>query len=230
MKVYAVNGSPRKKGNTGVLLQKALDGAASLGNVETETINLYDIAYTGCKSCFACKRLNGKSYGKCALQDGLTPVLEKLAAADAILLGTPIYYHSITGQMQSFIERLLYPYYVYDGKNTSIAPKRMPAAMIYTMNVTDDAKNFWNYEWELERIHYYVGAIFGGCETMYCTDTHQFDDYSKYMAPFYSAEEKARVRAAVFPLECMSAYDLGAKVLKGEMPKREDSRFACIVE
>ena len=56
MKVYAINGSPRKKGNTITLLQKALDGVKESikdQEIETKIINLYDSNYTGCKSCFA---------------------------------------------------------------------------------------------------------------------------------------------------------------------------------
>ncbi|MDQ0205205.1 flavodoxin family protein [Pectinatus haikarae] len=58
MKVLALNGSPRKKWNTAVLLQRALDGAASVG-AQTELIHLYDLKYRGCTSCFACKRKDG---------------------------------------------------------------------------------------------------------------------------------------------------------------------------
>ena len=60
MKVYAINRSPRKKGNTITLLQKALDGVKESikdQEIETKIINLYDLNYTGCKSCFACKRI-----------------------------------------------------------------------------------------------------------------------------------------------------------------------------
>ena len=82
MKIYAINGGPRKKHNTAQLLQAALDGAAAAPcgeAVETEMIHLYDLAYNGCVSCFSCKRKGGKSYGHCAVKDDLTPVLEKLA-------------------------------------------------------------------------------------------------------------------------------------------------------
>ena len=54
MKVIAVNGSPRKEWNTAAMLEKALAGAADQG-AETELIHLYDLKYTGCTSCFACK-------------------------------------------------------------------------------------------------------------------------------------------------------------------------------
>ena len=63
MKVMAINGSPRKDWNTATMLQKALEGSASRG-AETELIHLYDLQFQGCTSCFSCKVLNGKSYGR----------------------------------------------------------------------------------------------------------------------------------------------------------------------
>ena len=141
MKVYAINGSPRKNKNTATLLQKALDGvkeSAKDKEIETEIINLYDLNYTGCKSCFACKRLGGASYGKCAIKDDIYEVLEKLSQADGIIFGSPIYLSNITGQLQSFLERLLFPYLVYDENYSTIAPKKMPTAFIYTMNVQEE--------------------------------------------------------------------------------------------
>ncbi|MGB7787695.1 flavodoxin family protein, partial [Methanoregula sp.] len=112
MNVIAINGSPRKKWNTATLLRHALDGAASEG-AETELINLYDLDFKGCTSCFACKLKGGKSYGKCAMLDELTPVLEKIEAVDALILGSPIYFGNVTGEMRCFMERLLFPYLTY---------------------------------------------------------------------------------------------------------------------
>ena len=109
MKIIAINGSPRKKWNTATLLEKALEGAASLG-AETEFVHLYDLVFKGCTSCFSCKLKGGTSYGKCAMNDGLTPVLEKLATADAFILGSPVYFGTVTGEMRSFMERLLFQY------------------------------------------------------------------------------------------------------------------------
>src|SRR5512143_1634038 len=106
MKVMAFNGSPRKKWNTATLLEKALEGAASEG-AETRLVHLYDITYTGCISCFACKTIGGKSYGKCAAQDGLTPFLREAESADALIFGSPLYFGTVSGQMRSFMERLL---------------------------------------------------------------------------------------------------------------------------
>ena len=70
MKVLAINGSPRKDWNTATLLKAALDGAASEG-AGVELVHLYDLAYHGCVSCFACKLKGGSSYGNCAYKDGV---------------------------------------------------------------------------------------------------------------------------------------------------------------
>ena len=83
MKVLAINGSPRKNHNTATLLQHALDGAKSAG-AETEMIHLADYKYSGCISCFACKRKGTKFIGKCAVNDELTPILEKAMASKAM--------------------------------------------------------------------------------------------------------------------------------------------------
>ena len=77
MKVVAFNGSPRKTWNTAQLLEKAMEGLAS-GGAETTLVHLYDLDFKGCKSCFGCKLKGAKSYGKCAIQDDLTPVLAQV--------------------------------------------------------------------------------------------------------------------------------------------------------
>ena len=69
---------------------KSLCGAADQG-AETELIHLYDLKYTGCTSCFACKIIGGKSYGKCAVNDDLLPVLRRIEEADALILGSPVF-------------------------------------------------------------------------------------------------------------------------------------------
>lgn len=126
----AINGSPRKKGNTATLLEHTLAGAASRG-AETELIHLYDLDYKGCTSCFACKLKGGKSYGKCAMLDGLTPVLEKIARADALFLGSPIYLGMVTGEMRSFMERLLFLNLTYTRRPPqSLAHRKIRTAFV----------------------------------------------------------------------------------------------------
>jgi multimeric flavodoxin WrbA len=213
MKVIAINGSPRKKWNTATLLEKALEGAASEG-AETEIIHLYDLDFKGCTSCFACKLKGGKSYGKCAMKDELTPVLERLKDADAVLLGSPIYLGNLTGEMRSFLERYIFPYLVYSNDLPSLYPKNIPVGFIYTMNVTEDLFEMFGLNKLIELNERVATRIFGYSESLCCTDTYQFDDYSKYVADKFDPEEKAKRRKEVFPKDCEKAFEMGAGFAK----------------
>jgi multimeric flavodoxin WrbA len=213
MKVIAINGSPRKKWNTATLLDKALEGAASEG-AETEIIHLYDLNFKGCTSCFACKLKDGKSYGKCAMRDELTHVLAKLKDADAVILGSPIYLGNCTGEMRSFMERYIFPYLVYSANPQSLYPKTIPIGYIYTMNVTEDLLDSFGINKLIELNEMFATRIFGYSESLYSTDTYQFDDYSKYVADRYDPAEKAKRRAEVFPQDCGKAFEMGAKLVK----------------
>ena len=106
------NGSPRKGWNTAKMLEAAKAGAEEAG-AETELVNLYDISFFGCKSCFACKLKNAKTDGICAIRDDLRPVLERARKADVLVLGSPIYFSYPTGVYRAFLERLAFPVYSY---------------------------------------------------------------------------------------------------------------------
>ncbi|MFX4260857.1 flavodoxin family protein [Pelotomaculum propionicicum] len=213
MKVIAFNGSPRKDWNTATLLKKALDGAASKG-AETELVHLYDLDYKGCRSCFACKAKGGKSYGRCAAVDGLTPVLKKAVEADALLLGAPVYMGAVNGAMQSFIERLAYPYLVYDGKYSSLFKKSIKTGLIYTLGANEDRIKQMGYDRQSWIQGGIMKMIFGSSETLLVTDTYQFDDYSKYETSGIDVEAKTRVRKEVFPLDCEKAFEMGIRLVQ----------------
>ena len=213
MKLIAINGSPRKDKNTATLLKRALEGAASQG-AETELIHLYDQNYKGCISCFACKLKNGKSYGKCAVKDDLTPILEKVANADAIILGSPIYFGAVTGEMRSFIERFMFPYLVYDKSYSSIFEREIPTGFIYTMNVTNEQMKNVGYEQGLKFVENSMERLFGSFESLIVNDTYQFDDYSKYVVTSFDEKKKAQVREEQFPKDCKNAFDMGVRFVK----------------
>ncbi len=210
MKVMAFNGSPRKTWNTATLLQKALEGAASKG-AQTKLVHLYDLKYTGCKSCFACKTKDGPSYGRCAAQDELTPILKEITEADAVILGTPIYFGAVTGEMKSFMERLLFPYLRYSAAPESLFPRKIQTAFIYTMNVTEQAMDERGYRTHILLNEDFLKRMFGASETLYCFDTYQFDDYSKIVAERDNVEKKLARRKEVFPQDCNNAFEMGAR-------------------
>ena len=210
MKLMAVNGSPRKTWNTATLLKKALKGAASQG-AETELVHLYDLNFKGCISCFACKTRGGKSYGTCAVKDDLKPVLKKIAAADALILGSPIYFGIVSGEMRSFMERLLFPYFTYTDPPQSLAPRQMPTGFIYTMNVTAEIMKEWGYQQLFDNNQRLLQMVFGASESLCCSDTYQFKDYSKVVADRFDPEKKARRRREVFPQDCDTAFAMGTR-------------------
>ena len=210
MKIYGINGSPRPKGSTARLLKWAMEGVENAcAGAETEIVDLYRLSYTGCKSCFACKKKDGPSYGRCGARDELSPVLEKLACADGIIFGSPIYFMDLSGQMRSFLERLLFPYLVYDGKGTSIAPKRMPTAFFYAMNVTEAQAEQWGLPQRLSLMERFVGNILSTPQTLWCYDILQFSDYSEYVAPCFDEKAKQRRREEFFPLDLRKAFEIG---------------------
>ena len=213
MKVLAFNGSPRKKWNTATLLEKALEGAASEG-AETELIHLYDLNYKGCISCFACKTKGGKSYGRCAVKDDLAPIFKKIETADAFILGSPIYYGTVSGEMKSFIERLLFPYMTYSDPPQLLFPKKIKTGFIYTMNVTEEQMKKFGFAQHIRLNEIILKMIFGASESLFSCDTYQFEDYSKVVSDRFDANKKAQRRKEVFPKDCEKAFEMGARFAK----------------
>ncbi len=212
MYVLAINGSPRKQWNTVTLLNKALEGASSQGS-ETELIHLYDLNFKGCTSCFSCKLKNGESYGRCAYSDELSPVLNRIENLDALILGSPIYLGTVTGEMRSFLERFVFQYLVYDTNRSSLFPKKLPVGFIYTMGANEEFMKYLSIDQHIELNEMFLGRIFGSSKSLVVTDTYQFDDYSKYVNSF-NVEEKTKRRKEVFPVDCEKAFELGVKLIK----------------
>ncbi|EHQ89455.1 flavodoxin family protein [Desulfosporosinus youngiae] len=213
VKVLSVNGGPRKNWNTDTLLQKALEGAESVG-AQTEAVHLYDLNYKGCTSCFACKRKNSKYVGHCAMKDDLSGVLEKVLESDVLFLGSPIYFGNVTGLMRSFLERLLFSNLSYNEGHRSVYPGKLTSGFIYTMNVPKEFLQRVNYEALFEQTKNSLQLLNGTSEFMISADTYQFDDYSKYEASMFDEKHKSQVKAEQFPLDCQKAFDMGARLAR----------------
>lgn len=215
MKVMAINGSPRKKWNTATVLEHALQGAASVDNkVSCELINLYELNYKGCISCFQCKLIGGASYGRCAVKDQLKPVLDSMIEADVLIFGSPIYFSDVTGMARCMFERLCFPLFVYDKNYSSLAPKKVRTGFIYTMNIGYTSMEEYGYPGRLAVMEKFVGRIFSHTpQVQYVNNTLQFSDYSKYKAELFSPEEKKAYREKHFPEDCKDAFQMGATLV-----------------
>ena len=100
MKVIGICGSPRDKGNTEYLLQYTLDKLKEKG-IETELIKLREKKVAYCVACYKCVKLK-----KCAVNDDLEEIFQKIEAADGLLLGSPVYHGAATPLLKSLLDRL----------------------------------------------------------------------------------------------------------------------------
>ena len=230
MKVIAFNGSPRKNFNTATLLRNALEGAAEAG-AETVLVHLYDMSFSGCRSCLACKSRSRPRTGRCVLRDAITPHIEESLNADVILLGSPIYFYTESSSMRAFMERLLFPITRYE-KERSLLKKNIKTALFYTMNISEEEVTKRNPPFPdhfslsvIEQSAYFIKRIFGHCETLLCTDTMQVQDYSKFYMDIYDGTTKKRRHDEVFPLDCRRARALGRRLASSapDLPDKESS-------
>ena len=103
MKVVAFNGSPRKDGNTSILINKVF-GELNKEGIETELIHVGKKQIQGCIACMKCAE---NQNGKCVIKnDIVNECIEKIMEADGVILGSPVYCSGLSGQMKSFMDRV----------------------------------------------------------------------------------------------------------------------------
>ncbi|MFC2020087.1 flavodoxin family protein [Chloroflexota bacterium] len=102
MKAIAISGSPRKKGNTEILANHTLKAIAEEG-IKTELIGLAGLDIRPCTACMVCK-----DEEKCPINDDLWPIYQKMKAADALILASPVYFGSATANIKALMDRTGY--------------------------------------------------------------------------------------------------------------------------
>ena len=206
-KIIIIDGGPRKIFNTASMLQKFAEGASSVGSeVEVKTVRLYDLDYKGCMSCMACK-IKGRASNVCKFKDALTPILEEIAQADGLVLGSPIYFGDVTGQMRTFLERLAFPWLSYNDYSMT-APKRMPVVLLETMNGLPERNNSQGYG----SMGYCIKAALGEPERLYAYNTYQVKNYNNFELAGFSEEAKRNYRDEHWEQDQQAAYDAGKRM------------------
>ena len=209
-----INGSPRKNGNTALLLKRAMDGAREAG-AEVELVNLYDrsLNYKGCMSCFACKIKGGRK-GICSFKDDLQPIMEKVMEADVLVCGSPVYCGYPSANLRAFMERLIFPAVNYSDFMHPVINKPKHSATIFTMNCPDVQMYKSNAYDILMDVNARQLGMFGPTEILYSFDTYQFNDYSRYDAAMIPAEHKKQMHETQFPKDLENAFELGTRLVK----------------
>lgn len=122
MYVVAINGSPKEKGNTYHALKIVTNELETQG-ISTEIIHIGNKNIRGCICCGAC---SGNQNEKCAIDDEVNTIIQKMKSADGIILGSPVYYASIAGTMKCFIDRAFY----VSGANGNLFRHKVGASVV----------------------------------------------------------------------------------------------------
>ncbi|MRS11798.1 MAG: flavodoxin family protein [Actinobacteria bacterium] len=123
MKVVAFSGSPRKGGNTAIMLRRLLDSLDSEG-IETELVELAGKKAQGCTACLKCRELKDrKCHGR---NDFINECIAKADAADGIVIGSPVYFADVTPEAKALIDRLGY----VGGANPDMLVRKTGAAVV----------------------------------------------------------------------------------------------------
>ena len=208
-KIIAVNASPRKRWNTDTLITEAAKGAESTGAI-VEKFDLFRLErYTGCISCFGCKKEKNK--GHCICRDGLTPVLDAIRESAGLIIGSPNYLSEMTASFRSLYERLIFQNLTYNLETPCCNEHPIPVLLIMTSNAPDTAYTglVSNYQQTLSR---FVGPT----QTLISGSTLQLKDYSKtdWEWSMFDPESKKVRHETVFPQECQKAFEMGAELAK----------------
>lgn len=210
MQTLVLNASPRKAWNTAKLLKSAAEGAKSAGS-EVEYIDLYDLNFTGCRSCMLCKR-KGAQRCHCYWKDDLSPIIDKIFRADVLLIGTAIYLGRPTSRYFEVLERLHFCSLSYDDYSNYFTGK-VNVGLFVSMNASKEFYDrlykdaFEGYAQELQ--------ILNGEVCLYpCHDTLQVADYSKYNMAGFDDKRKRLSREKNFPRDLENAYQIGQRLVR----------------
>lgn len=163
MKIICILGSPREKGNSTAIVNKFCETVEGEG-VDIQKVNLNQLNFKGCQGCMSCKTKTDR----CVVEDDLGPVLDSIYDADLLVLSSPVYMGSVSGQLKCFLDRT-FSFLTPDFK-TNPNPSRLPEgkkALIVTAqgapeNMFGDVAA--NLEMMLERHGFSEVKIIQGCE------------------------------------------------------------------
>ena len=206
-KIVAVNAGPRKGWNTDTLISEAIKGAESAG-AEVTRFDLFKLdKYTGCISCFGCKKEKFK--GHCICRDGLTPVLDAIREADALIIGSPNYLGELSASFRALYERLIFQNLTYNMETPCCNERPIPVLLIMASNAPEGSYGplLGNYQQTLSR---FVGPT----DVFVAGDTLQLKDYSSTDWPWtmFDGEAKKLRHETVFPKQCEAIFAKGAEM------------------
>ncbi len=208
--VIAFMGSPRKNGNTDILLKEALRGAGDSG-ARTKIYYVNDLNIKGCQGCYTCRMNDKKNNQRCAINDDMIPIYSEIEEAYAIILGSPVYMGTMTAQLKSLFDRL-FPYLTTEFE--SPLPKGKKCALIFTQN-QPFIELFENYFKMTAAVLSFMD--FTNPEILVSIDTIGHSGDPNRLAGAHSAEaieRKKKHRETEFPKDMQKAYEMGKRLVE----------------
>ena len=204
-KIVAVNAGPRMGWNTETLITEASMGAESAG-ATVERFDLFRLEkYTGCISCFGCKKEKFK--GRCVCKDGLTPVLDAIRESDGLIIGSPNYLSEMTASFRALYERLIFQNLTYNLEKPCCNERQIPVLLIMTSNAPDTM-----YRGLIRDYRQTLNRFVGPTEVFVSGNTLQLKDYGKtdWEWTMFDPAAKMKRHENVFPKERQKAFEMGA--------------------
>ncbi|MBE6029118.1 MAG: flavodoxin family protein [Clostridiales bacterium] len=211
-KIVVVNAGPRKGWNTDTLITEAARGAES-AEAEIERFDLFRLEkYTGCISCFGCKKEKFK--GRCICRDGLTPVLDAIRQSDGLIIGSPNYLSNLTASFRALYERLIFQNLTYTLEAPCCNEHPIPVLLVMTSNAPDTM-----YMNLLNEYQQTLNTFVGPTKVLVSGETLQLKDYSSTDWPWTMFDPDARINRhdTVFPEECRKAFEMGLNMVGEEV-------------
>ncbi len=161
LKVLGISASPRQRGNSDLLLRRALQGAESAG-AEVEYVRLADLSIGSCIECNWCY-----GTGRCKIEDDYQVVLEKMLAADRVIFATPIFFMTVCSQAKALIDRCqcLWAHKAVLGREIAETSGRDRRAMVIAVGGSKSRKMFESVRLTMKSFFdvldlQYVGGLF----------------------------------------------------------------------
>ena len=159
------------------------------------------------RSCLACKRKGIEEPCKCRWKDDLSDVLDKIYAADELIIGSPIYFSEPTAQVRGLLERVVFPALSYDQYGSTFKGK-INVSVFLTMNM-DEAFYQNNYKALADQYFSHFRLLNGEVKIYPFYDTLQVKDYSKYDMGGFDGDHKQERNKTQFPEDLKEAYRIG---------------------
>jgi multimeric flavodoxin WrbA len=200
MKVIGISGSPRRGGNSDILLGHVLKGAASAG-ADVEKLYICGLDFVPCQEC-----RNIRRDGKCLIRDGMDIVYAKINSADAVVVASPVFFGSVTAQLKAMIDRFQCVWMAKNAPGGKCLPGRKKMGYFLCVSAAARKDFYLNSRAVIRNFFATIGAAYKGGIFV------------------YGVEQKGEIK--MLPATLDAALKMGADIAKNGSAKKRKTTVA----